>query len=178
MAKKGEIPPWGDPDLVVEVSFTQHLMFHWCNYQLWGNLEDKAAHAFMRGCGEEGQLAASKLATEVRLAKIASDPEFADKVRENVREMSKLFQAKRKNDPEFREKMREISLSAGVAGRIAALSTESRAKRLETFKENKHQQGTRNSQYGTMWVTDGETNRKIKKGEPIPEGFRAGRVYK
>jgi hypothetical protein len=31
---------------------------------------------------------------------------------------------------------------------------------------------------GTMWITDGtkEGSKKIKKGDPIPEGFRPGRV--
>lgn len=41
-----------------------------------------------------------------------------------------------------------------------------------------HQKGKGNSQYGTMWVTDGVTSMKIKKGSNIPEGFRKGRVMK
>jgi len=34
----------------------------------------------------------------------------------------------------------------------------------------------KNSQFGTMWITDGEKNSKIKKEENIPEGWRRGRV--
>lgn len=47
---------------------------------------------------------------------------------------------------------------------------------FETFKKIQHQQGERNSQYGTMWVTNGSDNLKIKKDSPIPEGYRRGRT--
>jgi len=62
-----------------------------------------------------------------------------------------------------------------------------------TFKNKKHtqetkdaigansskcQQGSGNSQYGTMWITDGTINKKIKKNDTIPEGFKKGRVLK
>jgi hypothetical protein len=36
--------------------------------------------------------------------------------------------------------------------------------------------GSGNSQFGTMWITDGSSNLKIKKNDSIPEGFRKGRV--
>ena len=39
------------------------------------------------------------------------------------------------------------------------------------------QLGDRNSQYGTMWITDGKVNKKIKKDNPLPLGFRKGRIY-
>jgi hypothetical protein len=32
------------------------------------------------------------------------------------------------------------------------------------------------SQYGTMWITDGLNNRKIKKDDSIQEGWRKGRT--
>ena len=43
---------------------------------------------------------------------------------------------------------------------------------------SKCQQGSGNSQHGTMWVTNGTTNKKIKKDSSIPKGFRKGRVLK
>lgn len=33
-----------------------------------------------------------------------------------------------------------------------------------------------NSQYGTMWITDGTNNKKIKKDCAIPDGWRKGRI--
>lgn len=42
----------------------------------------------------------------------------------------------------------------------------------------KHQSGVGNSQFGTMWITDGTDSKKISKNESIPEGWRRGRVMK
>jgi len=38
-----------DPNNLVEVTLTQHAMFHYCNWQLWGNLEDKIAWRAISG---------------------------------------------------------------------------------------------------------------------------------
>lgn len=38
------------------------------------------------------------------------------------------------------------------------------------------QKGEGNSQYGSMWITNGVENKKIKKEETIPEGFTKGRI--
>jgi len=46
------------------------------------------------------------------------------------------------------------------------------------MKNSVYQKGNRNSQYGTMWITNETANRKIKKDEVIPEGWRKGRVIK
>jgi hypothetical protein len=49
-------------------------------------------------------------------------------------------------------------------------------RRAQTFREISHQQGDRNSQYGSMWITDGVSNRKIRKVDIVPEGWYKGRV--
>lgn len=36
-------------------------------------------------------------------------------------------------------------------------------------------QGEANSQFGTMWITNGIENKKIKKSSDIPEGWARGR---
>lgn len=51
-------------------------------------------------------------------------------------------------------------------------------KRIETFNNISHQQGSSNSQYGTMWITNGSENKKIKKFDIIPEGWYKGRKIK
>jgi hypothetical protein len=42
--------------------------------------------------------------------------------------------------------------------------------------QSKNQKGQKNSQFGKMWITNGKDNKKIRKDEIIPEGFRKGRV--
>ena len=40
------------------------------------------------------------------------------------------------------------------------------------------QKGENNSQFGSCWVTNGVENKKIKKEEIIPNGWKLGRFYK
>jgi len=40
---------------------------------------------------------------------------------------------------------------------------------------SKHQTGNKNSQYGTMWITNGIESKKIKVDQEIPVGYRRGR---
>lgn len=48
-------------------------------------------------------------------------------------------------------------------------------KRAETRKKNNFQVGKNNSQYGTMWITNGTENKKIRKEETeIPAGWYKG----
>jgi hypothetical protein len=60
----------------------------------------------------------------------------------------------------------------------ASKSPEAIAKRKETNKKNKHQQGVKNSQYGKMWIFNSETKecKTIPKTQEIPEGWIKGRV--
>ena len=45
-------------------------------------------------------------------------------------------------------------------------------------KNSIKQKGDRNSQFGSCWITNGEVNKKIKKNEIIPEGWKLGRTTK
>ena len=58
----------------------------------------------------------------------------------------------------------------------AAASEKSNAKRKATFKAMAHAQGSKNSQFGSRWITDGTVNKKISKSDQIPDSWRAGRV--
>lgn len=57
-------------------------------------------------------------------------------------------------------------------------SDEARSKRIQTMQLNNHSQGNKNSQFGTVWVTNGIHNLKISKHDSLPEGYRLGRVIK
>ena len=42
-------------------------------------------------------------------------------------------------------------------------------------KNSEYQKGSGNSQYGTCWITNESENKKIRKGDLIPRGWRLGR---
>lgn len=48
-------------------------------------------------------------------------------------------------------------------------------KQMSSSHKGKHQ-GKANSQFGSMWITDRVSNKKISKDDPIPEGWMKGRV--
>ena len=56
-------------------------------------------------------------------------------------------------------------------------SEQSLINQKKALKEINHQQGEKNSQFGTMWITNGRDNKKVKKDiDFIPEGWYKGRV--
>ena len=75
--------------------------------------------------------------------------------------------------------------------RLKTLHAEGRVK-YDTFIGKKHTEETKkkisdankkmignlNSQYGSMWITDGMVNKKLKKTDSIPDGWRVGRKMK
>ena len=52
------------------------------------------------------------------------------------------------------------------------------SKRKIGEKNSISQTGNKNSQFGSMWITNGEENKKIKMVDIIPEGWYKGRVMK
>ena len=40
------------------------------------------------------------------------------------------------------------------------------------------QKGEKNSQFGTCWITNEKENKKIHRGDDIPNGYRLGRKLK
>lgn len=52
--------------------------------------------------------------------------------------------------------------------------TEETKQKMSQSHKGKHE-GSKNSQFGTMWITNGVESRKIKKDQAIPEGYRRGR---
>lgn len=104
------------------------------------------------------------------------DPEFRDKWSAKMTELA----LNRWSQAEFYQKMLPCLRERQIKMTQAALSEDSKRKRLSTFSMIDHQKGDKNSQFGTMWVTDGtkEGNIRIKRGQKIPEGYRPGRVCK
>jgi hypothetical protein len=102
--------------------------------------------------------------------------------------ISKLQQASKKN-PSWRQKAVQTFQErfhndlAFRASHIKHLSkaflgkshSDSTRKKMSESRKGK-QKGARNSQFGSMWITDRVSNKKISKTDPIPEGWMKGRV--
>jgi hypothetical protein len=160
---------------LVEITVTQHAMFHFCNYQLWNNEEDKIAWKMLSGqisvdeAKYQAMLLGGKKGRETQKEKL-KDPKnlivYIEKCREsfyNSPHKDEIIQKLKGNQPKAVE---------------AARTPEAIEKKKKKLKEVEHQKGEKNSQYGTMWITDGtkKGSYRIKKGDPIPEGFRRGRT--
>jgi hypothetical protein len=160
---------------LVEVSITGHAMFHFCNYQIWGNKEDKIAWKMLgkQITLDEAKLEAVKLgqrkAKEVQ-KQLYEDIEYMEKYIQRCKESFHKSPHKDK----IINKLKEMQPSAIELAR----TPEAIEKKKKKLKEIRHQQGKKNSQYGKMWITNGtkEGTYRINKEEPIPEGYWKGRV--
>jgi len=89
------------------------------------------------------------------------------------------LQEKFKNDPDSRKTLYK-KISESMKGKQNWLGK----KHTETTKNkigkanSVAQSGSKNSQHGTMWITDGIQNRKIKKVDSIPDEWYKGRTMK
>lgn len=109
LTNRGEVPPWGDSNIVVEVSLTQHAMFHWCNYQLWGNEEDKLAWRLLAGFVGNNDIFTEtrSLGGKSTQRKRENDPEFDALWKRLARENMLKLKARRGEDPDFNAKCLE-----------------------------------------------------------------------
>jgi len=67
-----------------------------------------------------------------------------------------------------------------IFGKIRRCDWSGRKHKEETKKKigekNSHSIGDKNSQFGTMWITNGKENKKIKKNEILPPNWYFGRI--
>lgn len=63
-------------------------------------------------------------------------------------------------------------LSPTFKGKCHSTETKNKIGHISSMRES----GSGNSQFGTMWITDGVNNKKIKKDEQIPNGWKNGKV--
>lgn len=89
---------------------------------------------------------------------------------------SKIFKQKFATDPTFKESI----LNHVKEMCDKALSEDVRQKRKDTFAKIRHQQGNKNSMYGTRWIhsIQDKVSTRILKHAPLPEGWSEGRKTK
>lgn len=69
---------------------------------------------------------------------------------------------------------RDPSMYATFTGRSHSDEAKVKIGRSNSQKQS----GKLNSRYGTQWITDGISSRVIDRGDPIPDGWRPGRVMR
>jgi hypothetical protein len=160
---------------LVEITVTQHAMYHFCNYQLWGNEEDKIA---WRMLGKQITLDEAKIEA-VKLGGKKGGEVLKEKLKnpDNLKEYKEKCRESYYNSPN-KDRMISIAKKNQPKAVEAARTPEAIKRKKKKLKEIKHQQGKKNSQYGKMWITNGtkEGTYRINKEEPIPEGHWKGRV--
>ena len=163
-----------EPTNLVEVTVTQHAMFHYCNYQLWGNIEDYVAFRGLCGQISEAEFLMEKFKTfgkigSDRLQEKLKDPEYRAQYIEKCKQGFE-------NSPHKEEMIKRTKENQPKAIE-AARTPEAREKQKQKLKEIRHQQGERNSQYGKVWIYSLERKESIKinKDDPIPDGWCLGR---
>lgn len=144
-----------DTSNLIELSIEEHAEAHRRLYEQYGHWEDFIAWQGLSGMmGKEEIIQAIQKEAGKKKIKIHGNPWEGIRGRFNWAE-----------NPDFHTKVVE-----------AARSPEANKKRKETLQRIGHSRGEKNSQFGTMWITDGSSNRKIAKTSAIPDGWRRGRV--
>jgi hypothetical protein len=114
-----------------------------------------------------------KYLTEKRLNSLISHEDRIKKWKEKYKSDSLFREHIRNNAKKGFEQFKKKYPNGAFVGKTHSEET----KRNMSEKAKKRlSDPTKNSQYGTMWITDGEKNKKILKTDPIPEGWRRGRV--
>lgn len=79
------------------------------------------------------------------------------------------------NDPEWNEtRISKLNFARSKRVNFSRPHTEESKKKI-SIANSLHQMGSNNSQFGTMWITNGTENKKIKKIDSVPEGWYRGR---
>lgn len=156
-----------DPSNLIELTIEEHAEAHRILYETYGKVEDKVAWQSLAGLAPKADL---------------------------MREIHQL--GRRKADEAMKEKYgitnpgQLPSTRKAASKRLKRLHAEG-SMQVPNWNGRKHREeskkkigaansvlqlGSKNSQFGTMWITDGTSNKKVQKNSTIPEGWRKGRV--
>jgi hypothetical protein len=116
----------------------------------------------------EGVKKGGVLSGNLNSFRMKNDTEFRDKM------ITKLKLIQKEKVKELGEEHPLIKSKYDWTGKKHSLET---IIKMEKSKKN-HGKGINNSQYGTCWITNEIQNKKIFKGDSIPEGWRLGRIIK
>ena len=167
-----------DPSNLVELTVEEHAEAHRKLFEQYGKEEDKIAWLALSGQASKPE--AMKLASKLGRAKTNKilEERYGSDWRSILAKHAAQFSSNKfkhlyHTDDAFKNKIDKILVKAVKIAR----SPESNKKRKNTFAKNKHQQGTKNSNYGKMWISNLElgVSKTHPKEVPIPIGWQKGR---
>lgn len=109
----------------------------------------------------------------------AKEKFVSDKMRQASIQQCKIMTEKYHTDPEFKQKRIQALLSSEKFKAQCLKRKQNKEIKLEKLNELKHPsfKGSKNSQFGSYWITDGTVNKKWKQDlGDLPEGFYKGRT--
>lgn len=101
-----------------------------------------------------------EMTRKIYIEKFYNDNDFAKKVKNNLKTATRISQEKNPLGTFYGKKHSE------------------QTKKIIGEKNSINHIGEKNSQYNTMWITNGVINKKISKNESIPKGWNKGRKFK
>jgi hypothetical protein len=168
-----------EPSNIVELSIEEHAEAHRKLYEEHKRPEDKIAWLALSGQLTKQECVIAGLKVGREKTNLILEEKYGVNWRSVIsKKAQKVLKDKIENNKNFADEMYEIWSNNAKLALEKSLSQESRDKRLKTFKYIKHQQGDKNSQYGTMWITNNKISKKIKKIDKIPRGWKKGRILK
>lgn len=102
----------------------------------------------------------------------------------SIEDRRNVYLYKLNNDEDFYKKrcehlkhIRDIALQKYPDGAFKGRQHSHQTKEIMSVKASERlKDPTKNSQYGTMWITDGVSSKKINSKDKIPNGWKKGRV--
>lgn len=168
-----------EPSNIQKLSIEEHAEAHRKLYEKYKRPEDKIAWLALSGQLTKQECVVAGLKVGREKTDLILEEKYGSNWRSIISQKGQqALKNKIKDNKQFADEMLNIWLYNLQLALKAALSQKSRDKRLKTFKNIKHQQGSKNSQYGTVWITNFLTSKRIKKTDKIPEGWTKGRILK
>lgn len=118
----------------------------------------------------EWSIKGNVVSKEKRKNKFLTDEKYREMILNNLEIGRKKSLSNLQNEDTKEKRIAHLYLACKNAQ-----SESAKQKRKETMAKNGHSQGEQNSQFGTMWITNGVESVKIKKDDSIPEGWYKGR---
>jgi hypothetical protein len=156
-----------DPSNLIELTVEEHAEAHRKLFEQYGHWQDELAWKGL-----------AKMIGREEIIHHLSSLGFKGKIH-SVESREKISEAnrKRKITKQTRKKFREFGNTIGIKNLEKANTPEARKKRKETLSKIKHQQGSKNSNYGKIWIMNPVLmqNKTHPKDQPIPDGWVKGR---